>query len=176
MQAAYRPVGYMEMPRGFGHRDLLARGKPVHEGDAFFARHPPMGNARRAKLFSPFDALAGFDEAVSSKDVLYEDKRELAVEDARELDRRIGILERLTYNGRVARANRPRVKVEYFCVCTDQQSFSYGLQGRYKTVSGICWRVDRVGGTIQVDQQLIPLSDVFQIENQGLFGLEWESA
>ena len=50
----------------------------------------------------PFDALKGFNEAVSAKDVLYEDRIELLQEDTEELSRRLNILHNLTFNGRMA--------------------------------------------------------------------------
>ena len=54
-----------EIPKSFRYRQILLKGRPLHQGgDAFLARHPPMDLSRRAKLFAPFDALRGFDEAL----------------------------------------------------------------------------------------------------------------
>ena len=54
---------------GFRYPDVLRRGRPVHDPqDAFSSRHPAMPLSRRAKIFSPFDALKGFNEALREKE------------------------------------------------------------------------------------------------------------
>ncbi len=45
----------------FRYQHVLDKGRPVHDkNDPFFVRHPAMDLGRRAKIFSPFDALKGF--------------------------------------------------------------------------------------------------------------------
>ena len=57
--------GDMEMPAGFSYREVICKGRPLHDGiDPFRIRHPQMDPGRRAKIFAPFDALRGFDEAI----------------------------------------------------------------------------------------------------------------
>lgn len=59
----------MAMPADFRYRDVFLKGKPQHDRfDLFRIRHPSMDVGRRAKIFSPFDALKGFNEAIASKD------------------------------------------------------------------------------------------------------------
>ena len=99
-------IGDFPMPEDFRYKDVLLKGKPQHsKTDTFRLRHPSMDVRKRAKIFAPFDALKGYNEAVAAKNVLYEDKRELNEEDQDELNRRLGILHNLTYNSRMARAN-----------------------------------------------------------------------
>jgi len=51
----------------FRYRHVLEKGKPVHDkNDLFSIRHPAMELSRRAKIFSPFDALKGFDDELSA--------------------------------------------------------------------------------------------------------------
>lgn len=110
-------IGVMAMPADFRYREVFLKGKPQHDRfDLFRVRHPSMDVGRRAKIFSPFDALKGFNEAIASKDVLYRDRIELSEDDRKELDRRLQILKGLTYNGRMARANRVKVTVVYYGV------------------------------------------------------------
>ncbi|MCR5282843.1 MAG: hypothetical protein K6E18_05685 [Lachnospiraceae bacterium] len=53
-----------DMP--FKYKDVLDRGKPVHEkDDSFSIKHPPMELSKRAKIFSPFDALKGFGDELA---------------------------------------------------------------------------------------------------------------
>ena len=43
----------------------MTKERPVHNGDYFSFKHPPMKRSQRAKLFMAFDALSGFGEAIS---------------------------------------------------------------------------------------------------------------
>ncbi len=53
----------------FKYRSVYEKGKPAHgKNDDFYIKHPPMDRAKRAKIFSPFDALKGFGEAIASKE------------------------------------------------------------------------------------------------------------
>ena len=136
-------VGAMAMPVNFRYREVFLKGKPRHDRwDPFRIKHPCMDRGKRAKIFAPFDALRGFDEAVSAKDVLYENQIALSEEDRDELNRRLEILYNLTYNSRMARANRVRVTVTYYEPCRDENHEAYGLRGQYRTVTGICLNVD----------------------------------
>lgn len=45
--------------------------RPLHDGDSFAYRHPPMPRGKRAKLFAPFDALSGYDEALADVETVY---------------------------------------------------------------------------------------------------------
>ena len=80
------------------------------------------------------------------------------------LDRRIRILHKLTYNGRIARANHVQVSVRYYVPCTDENNFAFQLRGQYRIVSGICRKVESdVTNSITIDEAVIPLTDVIEI-------------
>ena len=170
-------IGVMAMPANFRYREVFLKGRPRHDRyDPFRIRHPSMDRGHRAKIFSPFDALKGFNEAVASKDVLYEDRIELLQEDSEELSRRLNILDNLTFNSRMARENRVQVSVTYYEPCSDENSEAYGLRGQYNTITGICWNVDAdVNQTILIDRAKIPLGNVLKIEASGdLFRQDWD--
>ena len=159
------------------YREVFLKGKPRHDRyDSFRIRHPEMDPGKRAKLFAPFDALRGFDFAILMKNELYTVKAGLSPEDQEELDRRFSILHNLTSNSRMARANHVHVTVTYYEACSDENSEAYGLQGQYKTVTGICWNVDaEMTKTIQVDGMRIRMEDIREIEAPGkLFETRWE--
>ena len=62
-------LGYMAMPANFQYRDVAVKGRPEHRGwDSFTIRHPPMPASRWAKIYAPFDALKGFDEAIEAQE------------------------------------------------------------------------------------------------------------
>lgn len=67
MEVMGMTIGEMSMPVNFKYRKLFLHGRPKHEKfDDFWRKHPPMGTVHRAKIFAPFDALVGFDEAIES--------------------------------------------------------------------------------------------------------------
>ena len=170
-------IGVMAMPANFRYREVFLKGRPRHDRyDSFRIRHPSMDRGHRAKIFSPFDALKGFNEAVSAKDVLYENRIELLQEDSEELSRRLTILHNLTFNSRMARENQVQVTVTYYEPCSDKNNEAYGLRGQYKTIAGICWNVDAdVNQTILIDRLKLPLKNVLEIEASGdLFRKDWE--
>ena len=170
-------IGVMAMPADFRYREVFLKGKPQHDRcDPFRIRHPRMNTGHRAKIFAPFDALKGFNEAVSAKEVLYEHRIELSPEDAAELDRRLTILHNLTYNSRMARANRVQVSVTYYQPCMDPNHDDYRLRGQYQTISGICWNVDaEVNRTVTIDRMKLSLDDVLRIDAlDEVFQIHWE--
>ena len=154
-------IGVMPMPAGFKYRDVLLKGKPRHDRyDSFRIRHPKMDPGKRVLM----------------KNEIYTDKVGLSPEDQEELDRRFSILHNLTYNSRMARANHVHVTISYYEACSDVNSEAYGLQGQYKTVTGICWNVDaEVTKTILVDGMRIRMEDIREIESpEKLFETRWE--
>ena len=162
-------IGFMLMPPDFEYVDVYAKGYPEHEKfDAFRMKHPSMPCSRRAKIFAPFDALAGFNEAVLAKEVIYEQRREISDEEMEVLSNRLNILHDLTINSRVARMNTPQVSVTYYVPCTDINHSAYGYQGCYKTIKGVCYNVNM--HSIKIDDIVVPLMDVLSLEScQGLF-------
>ena len=169
-------LGEMTMPADFRYREVFLRGRPRHRReDGFRLRHPAMEREKRAKIFSPFDALRGFSDAVAAKDVLYENRPELTEEEQAEISRRLSILRELTKNGRLARANRVQVRVTYFVPCEDRDSFSYGCRGREETVFGICRRVDdAVSRTLTVGDAAVRFQDIIAVEADRIFDEDWE--
>jgi hypothetical protein len=76
----------------------------------------------------------------------------------------------------MARANRIPVSVTYYEPCTDKDHDAYGVKGRYKTITGICWNVDtEEHHTILVDRVQLSLEDVLSIESsRDIFSKNWE--
>ena len=155
-------------PPHFRYKDVLARGKPTHKkSDTFSIKHPSMDLEKRAKIFSPFDALKGFNEAIASKDILYEDRRVLSDEDIRHLNHAIGILYNLTKTRQLAMENHVAVSVTYFAPCKDPDNEAFMVRGRYQTLSGILQKVDPFHAkNIIIDGIEVRLSDILSIESQ----------
>ena len=167
-------VGSMAMPANYRYQNVVARGRPQHDKwDDFRIKHPPMARNQRAKIFNPFDALRGFQEALEEKEVRYELKRELDEGEKEELNRKLIILRNLTLNQKIARANQPIVCVRYYVPCKDVNNFAYGFRGQYQTIVGICWSVN--ASFIKVEDKEIPFSEIVTLEaSDQIFPRHWE--
>lgn len=163
--------GSMRMPADFKYKSVYLKGKPAHTGaDGFARRHPAMDLGRRAKIFSPFDALRGFGDAVKSKDIEYVDRPEVSEDAQREIDRMLAALRDMT-RLRAGRKKRPRVRIAFFAVCADPDSAACGLGGTVRTVSGVCRRVDDgPGRAVTVGDDVIPFDDILSLSAEGLPG------
>ena len=130
----YSMIGAMQMPTGFKYKDIFMRGRPRHtKCDSFSLKHPPMPASRWAKIFSPFDALDGFDERIQEKDVLYVQKKDLSDYEKENLNNTLQRLRNLTLNSRMAQENQVMVTVSYFSPCRDRNHDAYGRDGQYST-------------------------------------------
>ena len=192
-QRTWPVVGDMPMPLDFRHAAVLRRGRPRHGSpgklatyDTFYIKHPPMECSRRAKLFAPFDALAGFSQCIKAKQELYCERRRLTEGEREDLDARAAKLHRLTLNGRMARQNAVLVSITYFEPCSDINSESYtkeGRYGQYMTITGIVCRVDLINQKIILRgtdpdageaagsgtmETVIPVSEITAIESAQL--------
>ncbi|MBR3740908.1 MAG: hypothetical protein IKN04_10725 [Clostridia bacterium] len=177
IQPAFILLDGRVIPLNFPYLSILMQGRPQHEMDEFAFRHPRMDQGKRAKIFAPFDALDGYGESVSSKNIVYTDPITLDEGEQEELNRRLNILHNLTYNSRMAKANRVTVTVKYYVPCTDEHSFSCGIRGQYLTETGVVWKVDtEVGQTITVGRKRISFRDIVSIaaEDARLFDLDQE--
>ena len=151
MTAAEKYAGIIDLPG------------PQHD-ELFLRRHPRMSISQRAKIFSPFAALSGFDQAVRNKEIPYEPRRDLDPEERKTLSHKLSLLAHLTRNGKVVRESPTTVSVEYFQVCTDPWNDAYGKQGLYKNLTGLLRRIDPVNHSIQIGNETIPFDDIYRIE------------
>lgn len=168
--AAPAPIAVPLSIRLYG--DIINRQRPVHQNDLFSRKHPKMSRLNRAKLFAPFAALDGFEGRVRNKAIPYVRRHELDPDEIWELNRRLNILHGLTLNGKQARANRVRVRVEYFEKCTDPDSDAFGVKGLYHTADGFVQCVDCVSQTLVLNKEddngayvcrAISFSDIYTI-------------
>ena len=152
------------MPANFPYRALFLHGRPRHQkNDDFWRKHPPMDRTHRAKIFSAFDALAGFGTWIASKETPYCDRRSLSESEREELDRKLARLRQLTFHSKAAQKNCPQISVQYFSPCKDKNSFAYGTGGTYETITGVCTKVDDTFGTITVNNTVLPIDDISSI-------------
>lgn len=159
-------IDNITFPQDFEYIEVIKTGKPTHEKyDSFYLKHPPMELTRRAKIFSPFDALKGFNEAVAAKDVIYVNKKELNEEEIRDLNIMLSTLHNLTANSKLARENNITTTVTYFVPCDDIENNAYMIKGSYETITGIVRNVDAViNKSIFIDDKSISIADISKIE------------
>ena len=158
-------LGYMPMPVDFKYADVMRSGRPIHkQRDIFAVKHPAMSLGKRAKIFSPFDALKGFTEAVEAKDELYVERIELSEDECAELDRIISELRELVRNGSSARENNVTVTVTHFVSCADENNDAYGYRGQYVETTGALDSIDTVRKIINVDGKRIRFGDILKVE------------
>ncbi len=139
----------------------LACGRPKHSFcDEFSLKHPPMQLSQRAKIFSPFSALKGFEENIDAKRRLYVAKRELNEEEQAALDTVLRYLHERTANLRMAKENQMRASVTYYIPCMDENHEAYGCRGSYESFSGVVWKVDMLRRTLLIGDREIELADI----------------
>ena len=159
----YAMIGAMPMPTGFKYKDIFLRGRPRHARyDPFSLRHPPMPASRWAKIFSPFDALEGFDERIKANNVPYTRKADLSEHEKEKLNQTLQALHSRTMNSRMARENRVMVTISYFSPCVDRNHESYGSEGQYIETSGMVLNVgmDSILLLTEAGEQSISFDDI----------------
>ena len=156
-------IGYLPMPRDFKYTDVIKRGMPDKD-EYFYMKHPHMPFGKRAKIFSPFAALRGFEEEVESKEVLYVRKKELDTDEYYELNDKLARLHELTRTRRLAREIRPEARIEYYVLCTDKHNEAYNEKGTYQVIEGTVTEVDQYGQKIMIDELTIDFGDISRID------------
>lgn len=138
----------------------FSRCRPKHARcDDFSVRHPKMPLGQRAKIFSPYSALVGFEAEIDRKRRLYVEKRELNEEEQEELNRTLALLLAKTRGRKTVQA-----RVRCFVPCRDENHEAYGRGGSYETVCGAVRKVDPVlTRSLVVGERVIDFSDIAAI-------------
>ena len=139
--------------------------RPKHDlPDDFAIRHPKMSLSQRAKIFFPFSALRGFEEAIDSKLETYVSKVELSEEDQGKINQMLLELVGLMKSSRRQAGRRPVVTVVFYVPCNDENNEAYGLRGTYKSLTGTVRKIDPViRKIIQIGETNIEFSDILAI-------------
>lgn len=137
----------------FDYSDIINKMRPEHNGDDFSIRHPKMSIQDRAKIFAPFDALRGFDEAIDKENVIYAPYIYLSEDEKQLLDQVIYLIdEKLT--------NKEEVKgrITYFI-----QNGRIKDTGTVMEISGIIKKLDKINGTIKIGEDIILVKNIYDI-------------
>ena len=148
----------------FTYKDIIELVRPISK------RHSPMANADRAKQFSPFAALKGYEEALQLKQKRYTPRIELT-EDAKSLlDRKLHILNQWLENGQ-----KPIVTIRYFVPKTvhnpgktlDESDIELGS---YLEISGAAEKINSEMRSIQISGESLGIDDVVDLQEGPLTG------
>ena len=147
------------------YRRALSHGRPKHgRCDDFSLKHPRMQMSQRAKIFSPFAALKGFEEAIDEKIRVYVEKRELNDEEQAALETALARLRELAANLRTAKENQVTARVTWFIPCADENHEAYGRGGSYESYTGTVWKVDPIlTKSLLIGDRTIEFSELAEI-------------
>ena len=120
--------------------------------------------SQRAKIFSPFAALKGFEDAIDEKVQVYVEKRELNDEEQEALETALSRLHDLTANLRSAKENRITATVTWFVPCADENHEAYGHGGSYERYTGTVWKIDPIlTKSLLIGDRTIEFSELAEI-------------
>ena len=118
----------------------------------------PMEVADRAKIFMPFAALKGYDEAVDDKKKLYTIRMELTEERKEELDRKIYILKE-----GLMKDEKIEVAIKYFIKDESASIEKKEEVGKYIDIIGKVAKIDEFKKRIKIMGQYISIENIFEI-------------
>lgn len=148
----------------FSYKDILEQHRPISK------RHQPMATADRAKQFSPFAALKGYEDALQLKQKRYTSRIELT-EDAKSLlDRKLHILNQWLEDGQ-----KPVATIRYFVPksvnntgkIVDENNIELGA---YLKISGEEKKINLEMKRIQISGESLSIDDVVNIQVVPLTG------
>lgn len=151
----------------FEYADIINRVRPIHKADRFSYKYPRMSSEKRAKIFAPFAALSGYDDALAEQEVIYDIKRVLTDDEYFDLDCKIATIYEKCSNSILARESGVEVRILYFEPLADDE-----LQGRYIEVSGLVTKVRPDKETITILDKEISLRSIYKLEILNARGIE----
>lgn len=122
------------------------------------SNRPSMPIADRAKIFMPFAALKGYEEAIEEKQKLMTARMELSEEKKEELDVQLHELSEILADGRTS-----EVTVRYYVKDERASQEEQTELGNYVDVTGKVKKIDTFLEQIIVEEQTIALKDIFYI-------------
>ena len=139
--------------------DIIEMERPQTEES--LRKHPRMTLQNRAKIFSPFAALRGYDEQLAAEKQRTErvTKRILTEEEMSALsDRLMQVTKGMT------------ITVQYFKEDTAHPEIP--AVGNYITLTGKADRIDPVFRTLQVGDTVVPFEDLVEVSGEGIMDID----
>ncbi len=137
--------------------DIIGMEYPLKCSD--ITKHPKMRVEDRAKIFAPFAALKGYEEAIAAKQKVVVPRIDLSEEAKEALDIKLGKIEDL-----LAKGYHPIITVVYFQ--KDKGSNEDG--GEYIRFTGMVAKFGQTSRILQIVDKRLRLEDIYNIEGEGL--------
>ena len=134
------------------YEDIINQDRPK-------SKRPPMDRAARAKIFMPFAALKGYEDALEEKQKCRVEKIELSEESKEELNRKIRELLLMLGNG-----ERPTVEITQFIPDKKASHEEKKALGQYVNKRGVLRKIDVFSGVIRLEEEEVALGDILKIE------------
>ena len=139
------------------YNDIIQMEYPLKSSDRI--KHPRMMIEDRAKIFAPFAALKGYDQAIAAKQKTIVPRIELSEESKEYLDLQLAKIER-----QLMRGQHPMITVVYFH--KDKASNEEG--GEYIQFTGMVAKFDQTSRILQIVEKRLRLEDIYGIEGEEL--------
>jgi hypothetical protein len=137
--------------------DIIHMDYPLKSSDR--VKHPRMQVQDRAKIFAPFAALKGYEEAITAKQKIVVPRIELSEESKEYLDLQLGKIEQLLMNGQ-----HPIITVVYFQKNKENKEDG----GEYIQFMGMVAKLDQTSRILQIVDKRMRLVDIYGIEGEDL--------
>lgn len=134
------------------YEDIMNQDRPK-------SKRPPMDRAARAKIFMPFAALRGYEDALEEKQKCWVEKIELSEESKEELNQKIHELLRMLENG-----ESPAVEIIQFIQDKKASCEERRILGQYVSKSGALRKLDIFSGVIRLEEEEVALEDILKIK------------
>lgn len=122
------------------------------------SNRPSMSRADRAKIFMPFSALKGYEEAIEEKQKLTMERVVLSEEQKEELDRKLKVLAEM-----IPKGIKPVIKVSYFQIDFKISSKENREIGKYIEISGKLKKIDVIYEVLSLEEMNIKMKDILDI-------------
>ncbi len=140
--------------------DIIQREYPFV--DSRISKHPKMSTLDRAKIFAPFAALKGHEDAIKAKQKIVVPRIELAEESKEYLDLQLSKIEQL-----LTRGEHPIITVVYF----QKNKTADEDGGEYIQFTGMVGKFDQTSRILQIVDKRLRLEDIYNIEGEDLDGI-----
>lgn len=135
------------------YEDILNATAPVGNG---IKGYPPMNVSDRAKIFAPFAALKGYEEAILAKQKIVIPRIELSEESREMLDLKMRrLLDFLRLH------QHPILSIIYFTRTGTAED-----EGEYIRFTGMVGKIDETSKILHIVDRKIPLHDIYNMEGE----------
>ncbi len=135
------------------YNDIINMTYPLVSSDKI--KHPKMRVEDRAKIFMPFAALKGYEEAIAAKERVVVPRIELSEEAKEYLDIQLGRIEQQLSTG-----YHPIITVVYFQKSKQQSEDC----GEYIQLTGMVAKIDHSSHMLQIIEKRLHFEDIYKIE------------